>query len=83
MKYLGVVITSNLKWNDHCKRIVQRATQSLNQTRRRTMYGCTEKAKKLAYLALVKPRLKYCNVAWIQHTSKNIDLLESVQCRAA
>ena len=23
VKYLGVVITSNLKWNDHCKRIVQ------------------------------------------------------------
>ena len=25
VKYLGVVITSNLKWNDHCKCIVQRA----------------------------------------------------------
>ena len=47
------------------------------------MYGCTEKAKTLAYLALVSPRLEYCNVVWILHTSKNIDLLESVQCRAA
>ena len=82
MKYLGVVITSNLKWNDHCKRIVQRATQSLNRIRR-TMYGCTEKAKTLAYLALVRPCLEYCNVVWTLHTSKNIDLLESVQRRAA
>ena len=82
MKYLGVVITSNLKWNDHCKRIVQRATQSLNGIRR-TMYGCTEKAKTLAYLALVRPPLEYCNVVWILHTSKSIDLLELVQRRAA
>ena len=47
------------------------------------MYGCTEKAKTLAYVALVRPRLEYCYVVWTLHTSKNIDLLESVQRRAA
>ena len=62
--------------------IIQRATQSLNRIRR-TMYGFTEKAKTLAYVALVRPRLEYCNVVWTLHTSKNIDLLESVQRRAA
>ena len=49
VRYLGVVITSNLKWNDQ-----QKATQSLNRIRR-VMYGCTEKAKTLAYLALQHP----------------------------
>ena len=82
VKYLGIVITSNLKWNDHCKHNVQRSTQSLNRIRR-TMYGCTEKAKTLAYLALVRSHLEYCNVVWTLHTSKNIDLLESVQRRVA
>ena len=82
VKYLGVVITSNLKWNEHCQHIVQRATQSLNRIRW-GMYGCTGKAKTLAYLALVRPCLEYCSVVWTLHTSKNIDLIESVQCRAA
>ena len=82
VKYLGVVITSNLKWNDHCQHVVHRATQSLNRLRR-AMYGCTDRAKALAYLALVQPCLEYCNVVWTLHTSKNIDLIESVQRRAA
>ena len=38
VKYLDVVITSNLKWNDHCQRIVQKATRSLNRLQG-TMYG--------------------------------------------
>ena len=85
MRYLGVVITSSLKWNDHCQCIVQKATQSLNQLQR-TMYGCTDKAETLAYLALVRHCLEYCSVVWTLHTSKNINLMESVesvQCRAA
>ena len=81
MKYLGVVITSNLKWNDHCQRVVHRATKSLNWLRR-DMYSCTDRAKALAYLALVRPHFEYCNVCTL-HTSKNTDLIESVQCRAA
>ena len=47
------------------------------------MYGCTDRAKALACLALVWPCLEYCNVVWTLHTSKNIDLIESVQRRAA
>ena len=68
--------------DEHCQRIVQRATQSLNRIQR-VMYGCTGKAKTLAYLALVRPCLEYCRVVWTLHTSKNIDLIESVQRRAA
>ena len=81
VKYLGVVITSNLKWNDHCQRVVHRPTQSLNRLRR-AMYGCTDRAKASAYLAIVRPH-QYYNVVWTLHTSKNIDLIESVQRRAA
>ena len=75
VKYLGVVITLNLKWNDHCQHVhvVHRATQSLNQLSR-PMYGCTDRAKALAYLALVRPHLEHCNVIWTLYTSKNIDL---------
>jgi len=31
LKYLGVIISSNLKWNNHCKQIVHGVTQPLNR----------------------------------------------------
>ena len=47
------------------------------------MYGCTDRAKATAYLTLVRPSLECCNVVWTLYTAKNINLIESVQCRAA
>ena len=48
------------------------------------MYGCTDRAKASAYLALVQPCLEYCNAVWTLHsTSKNINLIELVQHKAA
>ena len=82
MKYLGVIISSNLKWNDHCQHIVHKATQSLNRLQR-TMYGCTDRVKATACLTLLRPFLEYCNVVWTLYTAKNINLIESVQRRAA
>jgi len=61
VKYLGAIISSNLKCNDHCKQIVHKVTQSLNRFQR-TMYGCMDKAKAAVYLTLVRPCLEYCNV---------------------
>jgi len=78
MKYLGIVITPNLNWTAHCQRIAQKASLGLNRFRR-AMYGCTDAAKFLAYKALVRPCLEYgCT-----DTIKNINLLESIQRRAA
>ena len=84
VKYLGVVITSNLKWNDHCQCIVHKATQLVPEwAAEGYMHGCTDRAKALAYMALVWPCLEYYNVVCTLHTSKNLDLIESVQHRAA
>jgi len=47
------------------------------------MYGCTDRAKAAAYLTLMRPCLEYCNVVWTLYTTKNINMIESVQCRAA
>jgi len=44
------------------------------------MHGCTDKAKATAYSTLVRPYLEYCNVLY---TTKNINLIQSVQHRAA
>ena len=82
VRYLGVVINSKLNWWDHCQKIVQKASLCLNRLRR-AMYGCTDVAKSLAYKALVRPCLEYGCTVWSPYTIKNINLLESVQHRAA
>ena len=82
IKYLGVVMNSKLKWNDHCQYVVSRATKCLNRLRR-AMYGCTQEAKINAYKALVRAYLEYACAVWAPHTVRDIDLLESVQHRSA
>ena len=82
VKYLGVIINSRLKWNDHCQYVVSKATRCLNRLRR-VMYGCTQEAKVIAYKALVRPYLEYACAVWAPYTAHDIDLLESVQNRAA
>jgi len=82
IKYLGVVINSKLKWNDHCQYVVNKATKCLNRLRR-AMYGCTHEAKINAYKALVRPYLEYACAVWAPYTARDNDLLESVQNRAA
>ena len=76
------MINSKLNWSDHCQKVVQKASASLNRLRR-AMYSCTDGAKSLAYKALVRPCMEYGSTVWSPHTAKNINLLESVQRRAA
>ena len=82
MKYLGVIINSKLKWNDHCQYLVSKATKCLNRIRR-AMFGCTQAAKIGAYKALVRPHLEYACAVWSPYAAQDISLLESVQHRAA
>ena len=82
VKYLGIIINSKLKWNDHCQYVVSKATKCLNRLRR-AMYGCTQAAKISAYKALVRPYFDYACTVWTPYTAHDIDLLESVQHRAA
>lgn len=81
-QYLGITITTNLKWNEHINNIKNKATKTLNFLRR-NIYFCTREAKSLAYLSLVRPQLEYSSAAWDPYTKSNSDLLEAVQRRAA
>jgi hypothetical protein len=80
--YLGVTVSSDLRWNNHINNISLKATRTLNFIRR-NIYGCTVEAKALAYTALVRPHLEYASAAWDPHTAVNINRLEAVQHRAA
>jgi len=80
--YLGVTISSDLRWNIHINNVCARATRTLNCIRR-NIYKCPPDSKSLAFNSLVKPHLEYASGAWDPHTAKNVNSLEMVQRRAA
>ena len=60
--YLGVVISSDLRWRHHIDSICAKATRTLNFVKR-NCYRCSIEAKTLAYVSLVRPHLKYASAA--------------------
>ena len=82
VRYLGVTFNTHLSWNHHCKSVASKATRCFNVLRR-TMFGCSNKAKSIAFSALVLPVLEYASPVWSPHSKQNINLLESLLHRGA
>jgi len=80
--YLGLTITSNMCWTNHCKIISAKATRCLNFLRH-TLWGATPFVKSIAYRCVVNPLLEYGCQLWNPFTTTNIQLLEQNQRRAA
>ena len=80
--FLGVTVTSDLKWNTHITNTCAKARQQLgiinrsfNQANASTLFHL--------YRCLVLLTLDYCSSVWDPHTGLHINKLESVQRLAA
>ena len=51
-KYLGVTITSNLKWNTHIRNVCTKTNRTLGFLRR-SLFSCPQDVKEAAYKSLV------------------------------
>ena len=80
--YLGIEISSDLRWNNHVTAVVSKASRTLNFVRR-NLYRCNSHIKELSYTTLVRPLLEYATASWDPYTACNIKDLEMVQRRAA
>ena len=80
--YLGVTVSSDLRWHNHVSCISTKATRTLNFIRR-NIHGCSAETKALAYTSLVRPHLEYASSAWDPYLAVDVSQLESVQRRAA
>jgi len=80
-KYLGVLIQSNLKWDEHINKKVSEATRTLGLIRR-SLFDAPKHVKLIAYQTLCRPKLEYAVEVWDPFLRKHIDLLESVQNKA-
>ena len=79
--YLGVEISSDLKWNNHISRISAKANRTLGFVRR-NLKSCGKRIKLLAYFTLIRPILEYGAPIWDPYTHILIDMLKSIQRRA-
>lgn len=81
-KYLGVTITSDLKWNKHIDSITSKANKSLGFLKRNLKIS-SPKLKAQAYQTLVRPIVEYASTVWDPHHQTQIDKIEKIQRRAA
>ena len=56
IKYLGVTITNDLKWNTHVSNICTKANRAIGFLRR-TLFSCPKNVKEAAYKGMVRPIL--------------------------
>ena len=81
-KYLGITITPDLRWNQHCQSIRHKANRTLGLIRR-TLPSCSKEVKARAYTTLVRPQLEYASEAWNPHSTTVVHGLEQIQRAAA
>ena len=82
IKYLGVTITSDLRWNTHVSNVCTKANRTLGFLRR-NLYSCPQEVKEAAYKGLVRPVLDYGSSVWDSPGVVLQEELESVQKRVA
>ena len=60
IRYLGVTITHDLRWNTHISNMCTKANRFLRQN----LYQCPQDVKEAAYRGLVRPILEYGSCVW-------------------
>ena len=63
IKYFGVTITSDLRWNTHVSNVCTKANRTIGFLRR-NLYSCPQEVKEAACKGLVHPILDYGSSVW-------------------
>ena len=58
IKYIGITITNDLRWNTHVSNVCTKANRTLRFLRR-NLYSCPQEVKEAAYKGSVRPVLEY------------------------
>src|SRR5437867_4338530 len=82
IKYLGIKITSNLKWDHQIDAACSRPKGVLRFLSR-NLKVFSLKTKEMAYFSLARPHVEFCSTVWDPFTIKDTNRLEIVQRRPA
>ena len=80
--YLGVKLTSDLRWNKQVNKVRASANRSLGFLRR-NISSCSRRTKTKAFNTFVRPHLEYCSTIWDPYTVELINKLDNIQRRGA
>lgn len=80
-KDLGVVIDSELNFDEHISSKVNKANAIMGLIRRSFTFLDCDLFKRL-YTTFVRPHLEYAQAVWSPHLVKHVNMLENVQIRA-
>ena len=78
-KYLGVMVTSNLKWDEHIDKVSLKAKRLLGHVYRVFYRNVQPHYLLNLYISLVRPHLEYACQVWDPYTQRSICQLESIQ----
>ena len=78
MKYLGLLLTSDLTWSQHINNSCSK-TRKLTGLFYRRFHHCHPQLMLRLYKALIRPHLEYASQVWDPHLKRDVDNLGSVQ----
>ena len=78
-KDLGVDISNNLSFNEHCNRIMSTAKQKLGLLRRTCCFVNDTKRRRVLYLTLVRSQFEHCSQIWHPNNVTLNEKFESIQ----
>ena len=82
IKFLGIILTPNLKWNEHCKDLIRRANSRLFQLWKLSNLNVNEESLILVYKSWIRPLFLYSNACWLDQSHALINKIQNVQNRA-
>ena len=68
-KFLGVILTSQLKWKKHIDVVLSKTSKCLGILSK-VRHLVPVQLTRLLYLTLVEPYMAYCNIIWCQSEKK-------------
>ena len=78
-KDLGVMVTSNLKWNLQIESKCTLAKQKLGMIKRNAYFVVDPKKRRSLYLALVRSQFENCSIIWRPTSTTMTEKIESIQ----
>ena len=69
VKYLGLTLSDDLKWDKHIGMAISKANSTMAVLRRNVRVS-SETVKATAYTALVRPHVEYCSAVWDPYTKR-------------
>ena len=77
---LGVFITDDMKFHEHCKNVSQKCNQLIRQVKR--SFVCKEAELMMnIYKSYLLPHVDYACVVWNPYQTRDINMIEAVQRR--